>query len=114
MLKAWAQAWSNRDIAGYLGFYAPDFVPAQGKRGTWARERERIIGEAGSIKLDLSDIRLTVKDKDSATTSFGQAYQSPIFRDVVNKTLEWKRVDGKWRIVREYADQAMRPISTRD
>lgn len=114
-LKGWAQAWSSRDIASYLKFYAPAFGPALARtRAAWSSERERIIGEAGSIKLDVSDIRLTMKDRDSATTSFVQAYQSPIYRDVVNKTLEWRRIDGKWLIVREVADQAMRPISTRD
>jgi len=115
VLKAWARAWSTRDLPAYMNFYAPDFAPLRGDRSFWTGERKRIIGEAGSIKLDLSDIKVMIKDGDRATTTFGQSYQSPIYRDVVSKTLEWKRVNGKWLIVREVPQQqVMRPMSSRD
>jgi outer membrane protein, adhesin transport system len=112
-LRAWAQAWSSRDITRYLGFYSPTFVPAQARtREIWTAERKRIIGAAEVVKLDLSDIKVAIKDADRVTTTFAQAYQSPIYRDVVTKTLEWRNVDGKWLIEREVANQALSAIST--
>jgi adhesin transport system outer membrane protein len=112
-LKAWAQAWMTRDIQRYLGFYSPTFTPAHGRsRAAWTADRKRIIGTANVVKLDLSGIKVDRNGPDRVTTRFVQAYQSPIYRDVVTKALAWRNVDGKWLIESETADQAMRPIST--
>jgi adhesin transport system outer membrane protein len=112
-LKAWAQAWMSRDVPRYLSFYSPTFVPAHARsHAAWEADRKRIVGSATAVKLDLSGIKVDMKDPDNATTTFVQAYQSPLYRDVVTKTLGWRKVDGKWLIQREFADQAMRPIST--
>jgi len=112
-LKGWAQAWSTRDIERYLGFYSPTFRPAHGRTlAKWEAERRRIIGSAKVVKLDISGIKVTMKDADNAITTFVQAYQSPVFRDVVTKGLEWRKVDGKWRIEREVPNEALKAIST--
>jgi murein L,D-transpeptidase YafK len=112
-LKGWAQAWMTRDVERYLGFYSPTFQPSQGRSlARWEADRRRIIGSAKVVKLDLSGIKVTMKDADNATTIFVQAYQSPVFRDVVTKGLEWRKVDGKWRIEREVPNEALKAIST--
>lgn len=112
-LKGWAQAWMTRDIERYLGFYSPTFQPAQGRSlAKWQADRRRIIGSAKVVKLDLSGIKVTMKDPDNAITTFVQAYQSPVFRDVVTKGLEWRKIDGKWRIEREVPNEALKAIST--
>lgn len=112
-LKGWAHAWMTRDVLSYLSYYAPTFVPSQGRsQAAWKADRQRIIGSAEVIKLDLSGIKVTSQDSSTATTTFVQAYQSPIYRDVVTKSLEWRKVGGKWLIQREIPSEAMRPIST--
>lgn len=112
-LKGWAQAWMTRDVPRYLGFYSPTFKPSEGRSlAKWESDRRRIIGSARMVKLDLSGIKVTMNGQDSATTTFVQAYQSPVFRDVVTKALEWRKVDGKWLIERELPNEAMRAIST--
>jgi adhesin transport system outer membrane protein len=112
-LKGWAQAWMTRDIEKYLGFYSPTFQPSQGRSlAKWEADRRRIIGSAKMVKLDISGIKVTMKDADNAVTTFAQAYQSPMFRDVVTKGLEWRKVDGKWLIEREVPNEALKAIST--
>jgi outer membrane protein, adhesin transport system len=112
-LKGWAQAWMTRDIEKYLGFYSPTFQPSQNRSlARWEADRRRIIGSAKVVKLDISGIKVTMKDPDNAITTFVQAYQSPVFRDVVTKGLEWRKVDGKWRIEREVPNEALKAIST--
>ncbi len=112
-LKGWAQAWMTRDIDRYLGFYAPTFQPAQGRSlARWEADRRRIIGSARIVKLDISGIKVTMQDPDNATTTFVQAYQSPMFRDVVTKGLNWRKVGGKWLIEREVPNETLRAIST--
>lgn len=112
-LNGWAKAWAARDIERYLTFYAPSFVPTQGRSlPAWEKDRRRIIGSAKEVMLNLSDIRVSLSAPDVAKTTFTQAYQSPVFRDVVVKALEWRKVDGKWLIQRELPNQKIRPIST--
>lgn len=106
-LKAWAAAWSVRDIDAYLASYAESFAPADGgSRGAWATKRRQIMGSAGDIQLDVTGINLSMKEADKAVTTFRQSYRSSSYQDVVAKTLEWRKIAGKWQIVREVADGA--------
>lgn len=108
-LKAWAVAWSARDIDAYLASYAEGFAPADGgSRGAWAAKRRQIMGSAGDIQLDVTDINLSMKEADKAVTTFRQRYRSSSYQDVVAKTLEWRRIAGKWQIVREVAEGALK------
>lgn len=112
-LKGWAQAWMTRDIERYLGFYSPTFQPSQGRDlAKWEADRRRIIGSAKVVKLDISGIKVTMDGPDIARTTFVQAYQSPVFRDVVTKGMDWRKVEGKWRIEREVPNEALKAIST--
>ena len=103
-LKAWSDAWIRRNVQAYLDAYAPAFVPADGSpRAAWTAKRRQALARAGEISLDLRDIKLVVKDAGHASTAFKQAYRSEQYRDVIQKTLEWERIDGRWLIVRETA-----------
>ena len=104
-LKAWTTAWSDRNAQAYLDAYAPAFAPADGRtREAWAAKRKRALERAKEISLDIRDIKLAVRDARHASTVFRQAYRSEQFKDVVLKTLEWERVDGRWLIVGETAE----------
>ena len=103
-VKAWAAAWSGRDLAAYFGAYAATFTPADGiSRAAWERKRRAIIGRAGDIMLDLGEVRVAPKGDSRAVASFSQRYRSSVYNDVVDKALELERIDGKWLIVAETA-----------
>jgi adhesin transport system outer membrane protein len=109
-LKAWALAWSSKDVSAYLDSYAQTFAPSGGSDRTgWADSRKRVIGAAGDIHLDITDIKLAVKDAQHATTSFRQTYRAARYKDVVQKTLDWQKIDGKWLITRETAAPVKNP-----
>jgi adhesin transport system outer membrane protein len=104
-LKAWLLAWSSRNLQGYLDTYAQTFTPAgDGDRAAWAGSRKRAIAKAGDIRLDIADIKLTMKDGRHAVTTFRQTYRAANYQDVVLKTLEWQQIDGKWLITHEMAE----------
>jgi len=106
-LKAWMLAWSSRNLQGYLDSYAQNFAPdGGGDRAAWAGSRKRIISKAGDIHLDISDIKLAMKDPQHAVTTFRQTYRAASYQDVVLKTLEWQKIDGKWLIIHEVAEAA--------
>ncbi len=100
-LKTWAAAWSSHNVAAYLDTYAPTFAPTSGATASWATSRKHTIEKAGDISLDVSDMRVTIKDDKRATTVFRQNYRAANYQDEVSKTLEWEKSEGRWRIVRE-------------
>ncbi|MDF3035513.1 MAG: hypothetical protein K0S28_787 [Paucimonas sp.] len=103
-LKAWSDAWAARDAANYLAAYSQRFLPADGKsREAWEAGRKATLARAGRISLDLSDMRIEMKDATHAVARFRQAYRSASYQDSVQKTLEWENSGGKWLIVSETA-----------
>lgn len=103
-LLAWSAAWSAKDVAAYLAFYAPSFRPEGGlARADWENQRTRRLQRAGGIRIDISQLEVVMRGADSALTRFRQDYTAEGVRDTSDKVLEWNKVDGQWRIVRETA-----------
>jgi outer membrane protein, adhesin transport system len=101
-LEGWRAAWSARDLAGYLGSYASDFLPADGSpREAWEKRRRQVVGRAGDVQVTLQDVAVTMLGDDRASTTFVQQYRSSSYRDTVSKTLDWRLEGGRWRITSE-------------
>ena len=89
-------------MRAYLGFYAAEFVPDGGmSRENWARQREQRIARAGNIRIEIQNLVVTATDATSAVASFRQVYSTAGVSDTSEKTLEWRRENGQWRIIRE-------------
>jgi adhesin transport system outer membrane protein len=101
-LIEWNQAWLTKDVVKYVNFYAPLFkTPIDATHGKWLSRRERRIAEKKQIAIEIADLEFGQKDTNHATTTFHQKYSSDIYSDVVRKTLEWERIEGRWLIVKE-------------
>ena len=100
-VKAWAAAWSARDMKNYLSSYGKQFdPPGKQSRPAWEKEREaRIVGKK-QIKVTITDLSVDVKG-DKATARFHQAYSADTLSVASRKTLELARSQGRWVIVRE-------------
>ncbi len=104
-LKNWADAWSSRNAPAYLDAYADTFAPADGgSRQAWSAKRKQVIAAARDIQLDIANVKVVARDPNNAVTTFQQTYRAAGYRDRVAKTLEWRKLDGKWVIVREMAE----------
>jgi tetratricopeptide (TPR) repeat protein len=100
-VAAWAKAWSNKNMQGYLAAYAPNFTPAGGQsRSGWEADRKARIVPRNRIEVDISDLNVSVKG-DRATASFRQAYSSDNLNVTSRKTLDLVRSGAHWLIVRE-------------
>ena len=105
-LNSWVEAWSRRDVAGYLSFYSRDFKTEDGRsRAAWEEQRRRRVGKSSPISVDIDRIKTGMIGDDRAVTEFRQRYRSADYRDRVTKQLTWMREAGTWRIVRERALQ---------
>lgn len=104
-LNAWAEAWSRKDVAGYLGAYGASFQPPKNlDRASWEAQRtQRIGGKKGSIWVSVSNPQVRFLAKDLAMVTFVQSYKSANYSDKVTKNMLLESENGAWRIVREQA-----------
>jgi tetratricopeptide (TPR) repeat protein len=99
---AWAKAWSSRNMAAYLGAYAPTFAPPGGQnRNAWEADRKARIVPRSRIGVEVNDLSVQVNG-NRATARFLQAYSSDTLNVSSRKTLEMVRSSGRWLIVREF------------
>lgn len=102
-VRAWAEAWSKRNVNGYLASYdSREFhVPGNQKFADWAKERKNRIMAPKSIDVSVSDMKVDFVDDNTAKVRFRQHYKSEILNSAANKTLTLKKSGNRWLIVDE-------------
>ncbi len=103
MVRAWAAAWSDQDVARYLAFYSDEFRPEAMSREAWLEQRRQRLAGPAFIEVSVTDLRIDMVDPTKAIAAFEQAYTSSTYRDRVRKVLELQLRDSEWRIIREGA-----------
>jgi tetratricopeptide (TPR) repeat protein len=100
-VRAWASAWSRRDLPAYVAAYTADFAGQSGSHKAWEQERRDRIVPRRQIKVDVVDLRVSVNG-DQATARFRQVYASDTLSTSSRKTLTLVRSgQGKWMIKQE-------------
>ncbi len=101
-VEAWAKAWSEKDVAGYLKFYAPDLVLAKGEsRKSWENTRRDRISKPKSISVTIAAPDVKLLDASNAKVTFKQQYRATSFNSEAWKTLVMVKSNGKWLIHEE-------------
>ncbi len=100
-VRAWAAAWSAKDVSGYLSAYGKDFdTPGSQSRKAWEDDRRaRIVGKS-SISVKLNDLVISGNGA-KATAKFKQSYAADSLNVTSRKTLELVKAGERWVIVRE-------------
>ncbi|MBV5299057.1 MAG: tetratricopeptide repeat protein [Rhodoferax sp.] len=100
-VEAWAQAWSDKNMASYLGAYSPQFVPPGGQtRAAWEKDRHLRITGKSSISVDIADLKLAING-DKAVARFRQSYKANALNVSSRKTLELQKSGSRWLITKE-------------
>jgi len=102
-VQGWSQAWSRKDVDGYLAFYAKDFRTPKGEsRADWEKGRRARILAPKSISVTVDAARVARDGEARAKVTFRQAYKSDALSSRNTKTLVMvKSEDGRWRIQQE-------------
>lgn len=104
-VKNWANAWSAKDVDGYVKSYSIKFVPPNGlSRNEWQAQRHIRLNKPKSIKVTLNNLKIKILNKDIALAGFTQTYQSDDYQDQVNKRLLMTNTNGIWMISKEEVD----------
>lgn len=101
LVKTWANAWSRKDVHGYLAHYSSDFkTPNAMARKAWEAERENRLTKPGKIAVEVENLKVKL-DGDEATVRFRQHYDSANMKSSSGKTLVLKKIKGRWQIQQE-------------
>ena len=101
-VNSWAQAWSKKDVDGYLAAYAKDFkTPGGESRADWEKTRRSRIEAPKSIAVGVEQAKVTMAGGDQASVTFRQSYRSDKLKSSSRKTLLMTRADGRWLIREE-------------
>jgi tetratricopeptide (TPR) repeat protein len=99
-MAAWQDAWRNKQVDSYLGFYASTFVPDKLKRSAWEQDRRVKLNKPGAIEVKVGPPTYEIKD-GVVKVSFDQEYSSFNYKDTTRKSMTWVQEAGVWRIQRE-------------
>ena len=101
-VRSWAAAWASKDVKAYLGYYAKGFKAPNGEaRGEWEKGRAQRINAPKKIEVSVESPKVSIKDDNSATVTFRQAYRSDHINVSSTKTLVLIKADGHWLILQE-------------
>ncbi len=101
-VKAWADAWSTKNIDKYFASYADDFEPPQAQtREAWQQTRRQRILKPDPISVEVGDIEISTLDEMHKNVRFKQVYNSGKISERNIKNLVMKKSDGVWLIVKE-------------
>ncbi len=101
-VSQWKQAWSNKDIDAYLGYYSERYLPKSGMNiEQWRRYRRIRLSKPKTIDIQISMLKIDQNNETKALVSFVQEYKSDIYRDKTRKTLSLVQENKAWKIVRE-------------
>jgi hypothetical protein len=99
-VQAWKLSWELGEADTYLRFYDPGFKGDAPSRQQWERQRRARLARK-DIGVRFDQLRTRMLGENEAEVQFVQHYASGRHRDVGDKRLHLKRVNGAWRITQE-------------
>ena len=99
--NAWRGAWESKNIKAYFSHYVEGFSGEEKTEKAWREERKSKILAAKNIQVTFSDAQVNFVADDVAELKFKQHYRSGKYKDVGNKTLQFKKLENRWLIAQE-------------
>lgn len=100
-VNAWAKAWSNKNVKGYIAAYAHEFKAPGGSRADWEQSRKERISRPKSIQVAIVSPAVTIESDGRAIVNFKQIYRSDALKTSTRKTLVMVKSGNKWLIQEE-------------
>ncbi len=100
-IKAWAAAWSSRDVKGYLALYSKEFsTPGGISRSNWEEERRRRIAGKSNISVKINNLQISING-NKAVAKFRQDYRAGGLAVSSRKVLDLSKNGERWQITKE-------------
>lgn len=109
MIERWLKDWAEKNAEAYLSHYDIGFRPDDGKnRAAWEAERRHRLGEAASIKVRATKLKLEQQSERMVTARFEETLKVGRYKKISRKKLLLIRGvrDGEWKIWEERKETA--------
>ncbi len=101
-VSGWVNAWQSQSLGDYFDSYHSAFVPRyHDSRSQWRQSRQRVIGGADWIRLEMTDYAFIGEEEGMQEVRFWLRYESPSYSDNTQKKLLMLQERGEWKIVEE-------------
>ena len=101
-ITTWADAWSRQDLPVYLSHYSNSYLPEGGiSYQQWLQMRTSRLQRQGRIKVEVSEAKIGLLEKNRVQVKFQQNYQSESFSDQIVKSINFVNESGGWKILTE-------------
>jgi len=114
--QEWADAWSQRDLDTYMGFYSEAFENQSKRLPAWREYKQRVFSSYKVMNVKFSEVRVVTHPKYALTVMNQDFRGDQRFTSVGRKMLYWQKgTDGKWYITREvFGQQQVQPHTYSD
>jgi len=104
-LEQWRRAWASQDVKAYFAAYSGHFNPGSSyaSLAAWKADRKQLIANKASIRIAISNVKITQLEKNRARVEFDQHYQAGAFVSNDSKLLLMEKDASGWKIIREMA-----------
>jgi len=100
LVESWRRAWANKRLNDYIAYYHPAFSSKGKGLFEWKAYKGRLNTRNRKISIGISGVRVKI-DGSTARAYFRQHYRSDTFRSSSYKILEFRKIEGQWKIYRE-------------
>ncbi len=109
-LLGWAAAWSRRDIATYVGYYADNYQPdAATSHEAWVDQRRERIRRPAWIKVKLEEFDVQPGRDGQYVVQVIQNYAAKGYHDRNQKQFIFAHQADAWRIIDEQTVKVLAP-----
>jgi murein L,D-transpeptidase YafK len=100
MIAQWVKSWQSGDIETYRSHYSPDFRGYGMNLSQWLHYKAGLIAVNKNIRITIENLKV-IPGTATAMVIFTQRYESTGHSDFGTKKLRLKRINNRWKIVRE-------------
>jgi len=102
-IERWRSDWQALDTPRYLQHYAADFSSDSQRLAEWREQKTAVNSAKTWAKIELGNLSVVQYpgEKQLATVTFDQNYQSSNLSGQTRKRQLWRLIDGRWQIIYE-------------
>jgi hypothetical protein len=100
LIAKWSESWQSGNMTTYRACYATNFRSQGMNLKDWVNHKNNIRERSGNISIRVSNLKIS-GDNHQAAATFTQHYSSNLLKRKGNKKLEFRKINGEWKIYRE-------------
>ncbi|MDQ1278232.1 MAG: YkuD protein [Thermodesulfobacteriota bacterium] len=100
LVENWAKSWTAGNMEAYRACYAPSFRNRGMDLSRWVAYKKDLRKTNKNIKVKVENLKTSLEGQ-KATATFIQKYSASNIKSNRAKRLEFVKINGEWKIIRE-------------